>query len=118
MIRPHEGGVTKPFENQVTCDDKIVNKKIPIPTNPTNLFYTLLSPLALPQCQMCPCLRWRVGQPPERVTEIVAYNGEVRHVPDGGGGNFGQYIKVGTASVARERETTKSGYLKFDPGGK
>ena len=39
---------------------------------------------------------------------------EVRHVPEGGGGNLGKYCERGTASVASEGEPTKSGYLTFD----
>ena len=54
---------------------------------------------------------------PDRVTASVAHNVEVRHVPEGGGGNFEKYPKGVTASVAREGDPTKSGYLNFDPGG-
>ena len=43
--------------------------------------------------------------------------GELCHVPEGGGKNFGQNPEVSTGSVACEGETTKSGYLTFDPGG-
>ena len=46
----------------------------------------------------------------------MAYEEEVRHVPDGDGGNFGQDPKGGTTSVAREGDPTKSRYLNFDPG--
>ena len=42
---------------------------------------------------------------------------KMMHVPYGGGGNFRQYTKVGTASVAHDVETTKKGYLTFKPGG-
>ena len=43
--------------------------------------------------------------------------GELRHVPEGGGRNFGQEPEGGTAIVACERCTTKSGYFTIDPGG-
>ena len=46
----------------------------------------------------------------------MAREGEVRHVPEGGGGNLGQYNEGGTASVVREGDPTKSGYPAFDPG--
>ena len=41
--------------------------------------------------------------------------GEVRHVPEGGGGNLVEDPEGGTASVASDGEPTKSGYLTFDP---
>ena len=53
---------------------------------------------------------------PERVSASIACEGEVRHVPEGGGGSFVKYPEGGNASVYREIETTKSGYLTFDPG--
>ena len=39
LIRSHKGGVTKPFENQITCDDERDNKKqLPVPPiDPTRL---------------------------------------------------------------------------------
>ena len=74
--------------------------KIPRPTNPSNLFSTLLSLLALRQYQLHPCYLERVVQPQERVKAIIASEGEVRHVPEGGGENFGQDPEVGTGSVA------------------
>ena len=60
----------------------------------------------------------RVGHDPERVKASVDCKGKVKHVPDGGGVNFGQYTEGGTASVAREGDTTKPGWVNFDPGGK
>ena len=45
------------------------------------------------------------------------YKGEVRHVPEEGGGNFGKYLEGGTVSLDRELDTTKSGYLNFEPVG-
>ena len=45
---PHEGGVTKSFENPITCyDERVDTTKIPSPTKPYNSFSTLLSPLYL-----------------------------------------------------------------------
>ena len=38
------------------------------------------------------------------------------HAPEGGGGNFEQDHEVEIASVACKVETTKLGYLPFDPG--
>ena len=58
-----------------------------------------------------------MGHTPERFAASVAYEGEVKHVPEDGGGKFGQYTEGGTASVAREGDHTKSGYFTFDPGG-
>ena len=55
--------------------------------------------------------------PPERVAASMDCKVEVRHVPEGGGGNFGQDPEGGTASVAHELDPPKSGYLAFDPGG-
>ena len=43
------------------------------------------------------------------------YKGEVRHVPEEGGGNFGKYLEGGTVSLDREGDTTKSGYFTFEP---
>ena len=54
---------------------------------------------------------------PERVAASVALEREVRHIPEGGGGNFGKYPEGGTTSVSRKGDHTKSGYLTFDPGG-
>ena len=91
--------------------------KTPIPTKPSHSLYTFLSPLDLRQCQLCP-RRWGIlGHPPERVAASVAREGEVRHVPDLGGENFGQDLEGVTASVAREGDPTKSGWLTFEPGG-
>ena len=42
LIRSHEGGVTKLFENQITCDDEREKKTITSPTKTSNLFFTLL----------------------------------------------------------------------------
>ena len=47
----------------------------------------------------------------------MASEGEVSNGPEGDGDNFGKDPKVGTGSVACKRETTKSDYLTFDPGG-
>ena len=45
------------------------------------------------------------------------HEGEVGHLPEGGGRNFEQDTKVGTTSVTRKVEPTKSGYLTFNLGG-
>ena len=58
-----------------------------------------------------------MSYPSERVAAIVACEGEVRHIPEGSGGNFLQYPKGGTASVACEGDPTKSGHIKFYPLG-
>ena len=58
-----------------------------------------------------------MGHPPERVTVSVDCEGEVRHIPEGGGRHFGQDPELDTASVACEGEITNSGYLTFGPGG-
>ena len=47
----------------------------------------------------------------------MAHEGEVGHVPEGGGRNFEQDPEGVTASVDRKGDPTKSGYLTFDPGG-
>ena len=92
-------------------------KKNPSPTNPSDVFSTLLSLLALRKYQLWPCYLERVGHPQERVKAIMASEGEMRNVPEGGGENFGQDPELGTGSVAWEGDTTKSDYLNFDPGG-
>ena len=58
-----------------------------------------------------------MGNPPDRVEEIMAREGEVMHVPRGCGENFEQDPEVGIACVAHEGVTTKSGYLTFDTRG-
>ena len=58
-----------------------------------------------------------MGHPPDRVEADVDCEVEVSHIPEGGGGNFVQDPEVGTTGVACEGETTKSGYLTFEPGG-
>ena len=55
-----------------------------------------------------------MGNASERITESVFCEGEVRHVPEGGDGTFGQDPEGGTTSVACEVETTKPGHLDFD----
>ena len=41
----------------------------------------------------------------------------MRHISEGGVRNFGQDPELGTTSVSRKGDTTKSGYLIFDPSG-
>ena len=91
--------------------------KTPSPTNPSNLFYTVLSPLASYQCQLHPRLQGIVSHAPEKVAVSVACKGEVIHIPEGGGRKFGPDPERGTASVACYGDPKKSGYLTFDPGG-
>ena len=87
------------------------------PTKPYNLFSTFLSPLELWQFQLCPCRQRRVGPTTQRVTSRVAHKVEVRHVPEGGGGNFGQDTEGVNTIVDHNGDPNKSGYLNFDPGG-
>ena len=47
----------------------------------------------------------------------MSREGEVGHVPEGGGGKFEKYPEGGTTSVSRKGETTELEYLTFDPGG-
>ena len=47
----------------------------------------------------------------------MAREGEVIHVPEVGGGKFGQYTEGGTTRVDFKGEPTKSGYLTFYLGG-
>ena len=68
------------------------------------------------QFQLRPRHRGIVGHATGRVTEIVDHKGEVGHSPEGGGGKFEQDLKGGTVRVDYKGETTKSGYLNFDPG--
>ena len=72
-------------------------EKTPRPTKPSNLISTFLSPFALWKFQLRPYRQGRVGNDPERVAASVDREVEVRHVPEGGGGNFGKYPEVGTA---------------------
>ena len=44
-------------------------------------------------------------------------NGEVGHAPEGGRGNFTLDSVGGTTSVNYKGDTTKLGYITFDPGG-
>ena len=54
---------------------------------------------------------------PEKVTSRLACKGELVQAPESSEGNLKPYPEEGTASVAREGEPPKSGYLTFDPGG-
>ena len=67
------------------------------------------------QFQLRPRHRGIVGHATGRVTEIVDHKGEVGHSPEGGGGKFEQDLKGGTVRVDYKGETTKSGYLNFNP---
>ena len=51
---------------------------------------------------MLPYRQGKVGYAPNKVTASVDCEVKVRHVPDGGGGNFGKYCEGGTASVSHE----------------
>ena len=100
MIRSHKGGVTKPPENKIKCDDERVDTtKNPMPTKTSNLIYNLLSPLASWKCQLLPCFRGRVSHTPERVATNVACEEEAMHVPEGAGGNYVKHPEGDTASV-------------------
>ena len=81
--------------------------KLPVPPSPIILFSIFLLPLSSCQCQLCPRSRGIVGHPQNRFKSSVAREGEVMHVPDGGGGNFGQYPEGGTSGVARKGYPTK-----------
>ena len=58
-----------------------------------------------------------MGHVPERVTSNVAHEGELIHILEGGGGNFGPDTEGCTLRVDFKGLPTKSGYLNFDPGG-
>ena len=58
-----------------------------------------------------------MGDKPDKVTEILACEGEPGQDPEGSEGNLKPYTEGGTASVARQGEPDKSGYLNFDPSG-
>ena len=118
LIRPHNGGVVKPFEKTTTChNERVDTKETTSPTKTSDLLSTLLFTLDLRQFQLRPRLRRKVGHPPERVAESVAREGEVRQVPEGGYRNFVQDTEGYTVSVGHGVDPTKSGYLKFYPGG-
>ena len=118
LIRSHEGKVTRTFKNKITFnDERVETTKTPRPTKPSNLISVFLSPLASWQCQLRAYRQGRLGRNPEISASRVDRGGELRHVSEGGGGNFGQDPEGGTSSVALEGELTKSGYLTFDPYG-
>ena len=58
-----------------------------------------------------------MGDKPEKVTAILASEGELLNSPEVSEGNLKPYPKGGTASVARKGDPTKSNYLTFDPDG-
>ena len=58
-----------------------------------------------------------MGHAPYRVTASVTYKEEVMHVPEGGGGKFGQDPEGVTASVDHKEYITKLWYLTFYLGG-
>ena len=58
-----------------------------------------------------------MGKKPEKVTASLACEQELGHSPEVSEGNLKKYPEEGTASVAREGEPTKSGYLTFHPSG-
>ena len=53
-------------------------------------------------------------RPPEIAAASVPREEEVRHVPEGGGGNFGKDTEGGTSSVDCKEDPTKSDYFTFD----
>ena len=58
-----------------------------------------------------------MGDKPDKVTEIFYCNGVLGQAPEGSEGNLKPYPEGCTASLAPKRESNKSGYLTFDPGG-
>ena len=63
FITSHKAGFHKPFENQITCnDERVVTTKTPRPTQLSNSFSTVLSPLSLWKCQLLPRLQGRAGR--------------------------------------------------------
>ena len=66
---------------------------------------------------MIPCHQDRVGHAAERVIVSISCEVEVRHITEGCGENFLKDPEVGTASLTRNGNSTKSFYLTFDPGG-
>ena len=54
---------------------------------------------------------------PEKVSSSLNCKGELGQAPDISEGNLKPYLEEVTASVAREGQPTKSGYLTFDSGG-
>ena len=107
LIRSHYGGVTKAFENPSLFNNYRVDTiKIPRPNNPSNLYFTLLYPLASQYIQLHPHHQGKVVHTPNIVTSSVAHKGEVWNVPEGGGGNFGQDPEGGFRHVPRKNVTT------------
>ena len=61
------------FENLIASyNERVDAKKTPMPTNPSNLSSTFLSPLASRQCQLIPRRQGKGSHPPERVAASVA----------------------------------------------
>ena len=118
MIRSHKGSVTKLFKTTITCNnDRVDTTKATRPTNPSNLISTLLFQLESWKCQLHPRFPGRVCHTIDRDTASVAREGERGHDPEGGYGNIEKYPEWVTTSVTCKGDTTKSGYLTFDPGG-
>ena len=100
LIRSYEGEVNKPFKKPIKWNDERVDTKKTLSTTDIyNLFSTFLSLFYSRQCQLSPRHWWIVGHDSYIFRLSVDSEGEVMHVPEGGGGNFGQDPKVGTASV-------------------
>ena len=86
LIRPQKGGVTKPFETQTTYNnDRVDTTKTPSPSKNFNIISNFLSPLLLQHIQLLSRFQGRVGHALERATEIMSSEGEVGHIPEGGG---------------------------------
>ena len=88
-----------------------------MPIKPYTLLSTLFSPLTSWKGLLLPCRRGIVRHASERVTESVSCKGEIGPLPEGGGETLTTYNVVVNSRVYFYGETTKSGYLTFDPGG-
>ena len=77
FMRYQEVGVAKTPKFPIACNiNRVETTKITSPPNPNRLYSTLLLPLALRHCQLRPRRRGIMGDKPDKVTEILACEGE------------------------------------------
>ena len=95
LIRSHEGGFTKTFENPITChDERFGDTKTPRSTQCYNLISTFLQALALRQFQVHPHIEKRSGHFQERIAASLGRQEEVSNVQEGSGKIYGKDTKA------------------------
>ena len=117
LIRSHEGGGKKHFEKQshtrmIGRTQKNYQAHQALWFN----FYFLID-LGLATVPTAHNPPRKSGSCPTESHRKRGLEGDVRHVPEGGGRKFGHDPEGGTTCVASNRESTKSGYLTLGSGG-